>query len=389
MFTPNFTFTAGPEKFRSAVRDLLRSEQVQREVAAARESPTRHPAAVYRELGQQRFLAPDWSAEYGGLGATIISSAIVAEEMALAGVPDSARVNTVDNAGSTLLAGGTPAQKATYLPGMAAGQCLAVVLYSEPGAGSDLAGLLTRAERDGEGWRLTGEKIWNVGAADADFGICLARTGEGSSKYAGLSLFLVPLDVAGVQITEVPGINPEAFSRVSFDGAALPPDALIGPLGGGWQLANEALTVERTGAYFYGRARRWLDLLSRAGPPGLPASCQEAIAGLRAELAAARMLTWRCLDLMARGEEAGGVAAAAKWSTTDLATRVAGLAWRVRDLIRDGDQGDPLSDALREVPGLTIAGGTSEMMLATVSAVLLDSTASGNTGPDNMVEVAL
>lgn len=374
MFTPNFTFTSESEKFRSAVRDLLRGERVQREVAAAREHRTRHPEAVYRELGRRRFLAPDWPAEYGGLGATIIFSAIVAEEMALAGVPDSARVNTIDNAGSTLLAGGTPAQKATYLPGMAAGERLAVVLYSEPGAGSDLAGLETRAERDGESWRLTGEKIWNVGAPDADAGICLARTGEGSSKYAGLSLFLVPLDITGVRITEVPGINPEAFSRVSFDGAVLRSDALVGPLGGGWQLATAALTVERTGAYFYGRARRWLNLLSQADPPGLPASCQEAITSLDAELAAARLLTWRCVDLMARGEEAGGAAAAAKWSTTDLATRVAALAWRIRDLV-SGE----LEDALRETPGLTIAGGTSEMMLATVSTAMLD----------NPLEVAL
>jgi alkylation response protein AidB-like acyl-CoA dehydrogenase len=274
---------------------------------------------------------------------------------------------------------------------MAAGECLAVVLYSEPAAGSDLAGLATRAERDGAGWRLSGEKIWNVGAPDAEFGVCLARTGQGSSKYAGLSLFLVPLETSGVHVTRVPAVNPEAFNRVSFDGAALPADALIGPLGGGWQLAHEALTVERTGVYFYGRAQRWLELLGRFSDQQLPAFCREATSDLRAEVAAARLLTWQCVDLLARGEDADGAAAAAKWWTADLATRVAALAWRVRHLARaDGPDSPPgsagdqltvvsaeLDHALREAPGLTLAGGTSEMMLATVSAILLDDTEGG------------
>jgi alkylation response protein AidB-like acyl-CoA dehydrogenase len=315
------------------------------------------------------------------MGASITESAIVAEEMALAGVPDSARVNTVDNAGSTLLAAGTAEQKATHLPRMAAAESLFVVLYSEPGAGSDLGGLSTRAEPDGTSWRLSGEKVWNVGARLAEFGICLARTGDGRSRYAGLSLFIVPLNAEGVRIREVPGFNPEAFNRITFDRVALAPTALVGSPGDGWQLVNDALAVERTGIYFYGHAQRWLELLSRFD---LPDHCRADLQQLRADLPAARLLTWRCVELLARGEDASTAAAAAKWWTSELTGRVAALVWSARAAVTGAEpapggefDGLPsaeveLCTALSEAPGLAIAGGTSEMMLATVSAALLD-----------------
>jgi alkylation response protein AidB-like acyl-CoA dehydrogenase len=387
MFTPPFTFTPEQERLRHDVRQFLRVDCREDLVRSRRARPWRHSDVAYRGLGERGWLAPDWPVEYGGLGATIVESAIVAEEMALAGVPDSARVNTVDNAGSTLLAVGTDEQKAGFLPPMAAADRLFVVLYSEPGAGSDLASLTTRADRDGSGWRLTGEKIWNVGAVKADYGICLARTGEGRSKYAGLSLFLVPLDADGVRIGEVGGFNPEAFNHIVFDDVRLEADALVGPEGDAWQVVNEALAVERTGVYFYGHAERWLTLLTGFD---LPARALPEVERLRADLPAARLLTWHCVDLLARGEDASAAAAAAKWWTSDLTARVAALVWSVREAFSgteiavarsaasadriDGlpTAGVELTTSLSEAPGLTVAGGTSEMMLATVSAALLD-----------------
>jgi alkylation response protein AidB-like acyl-CoA dehydrogenase len=381
MFRPTFSFTSEQEDLRRDVRALLRGPAREALIRARQDRPWSHPAGVYRALGERGWLAPDWPVRYGGLGASLVESAIVAEEMAQAGVPDSARINTIDNAGSTLLAAGTNEQKAELLPRMARGELLFAVLYSEPEAGSDLGGLATYAEADGDGWRLTGEKVWNVGAPDAEFGICLARTRAGGSKYAGLSLFVVPLHAAGVEISEVPGVNPETFNRVVFDGVRLPGTALVGAAGDGWQLVNEALTVERTGVYFYGRAQRWLELLMRYD---LPPRCAEDVRRLRADLPAARLLTWRCVDLLARGSDASAAAAAAKWWTSDLAVRVAALAWSARDALAghppatsDGVAGLPtaaaeLKDALSEAPGLTVAGGTSEMMLATVAAALVD-----------------
>jgi len=381
MFTPSFAFTPEQEEFRAEVRAIVRSDAVRRELIDAKKAtPWPNPAGAYRALGNAGLLAPDWPAVYGGRDATIVESAIVAEEMSLAGIPDSARVNTIDNAGSTILAAGTEQQKGTHLPGMAAGERFSVVLYSEPEAGSDLGGLKARADRDGDGWRLTGEKIWNVGAPEAEFGICLARTGHGASKYSGLSVFIAPLHVPGVDINEVSGFNPEAFNHVVFDGVPLAEDALVGELGGGWQLINTALAVERTGVYFYGHAQRWLTLLTQFE---LPAAAAEQAQLLQAELDAARLLTWRCVDLLNHGEDATAAATSAKWWTSELTGRVAELAWGCREVFgassraEDPDQGlpstrDELINSLSEAPGLAIAGGTSEMMLATVSAALLD-----------------
>ncbi|RSM57415.1 acyl-CoA dehydrogenase [Amycolatopsis sp. WAC 01376] len=387
MFTPPFTFTPEQERLRQDVRELLRVRCREDLVRARRARPWRHPDLTYRRLGERGWLAPDWPAEYGGLGLSLVESAIVAEEMALAGVPDSARVNTVDNAGSTLLVAGTDEQKARFLPAMAAAERLFVVLYSEPDAGSDLGGLATHAEREGDGWRLSGEKIWNVGANKAEYGICLARTGEGKSKYAGLSIFLVPLHVDGVRIGEIPGFNPEAFDHIVFDDVRLPADALVGTEGEAWQLVNEVLAVERTGVYFYGHAQRWFDLLTRFE---LPARAVSDVRGLQADLPAARLLTWHAVDLLSRGEDAAAAAAGAKWWTSELTSRVAALVWSVREAFTGREQvaarrpaaadrvdGLPTDDvelttALSEAPGLTVAGGTSEMMLATVSAALFD-----------------
>ncbi|MFD1052286.1 acyl-CoA dehydrogenase family protein, partial [Kibdelosporangium lantanae] len=179
-------------------------------------------------------------------------SAIVAEEIALAGVPDSARINTIDNIGSTVLAVGTDQQRAGYLLPMARGRMLGCVLFSEPGVGSDLAALRTTASRTADGWRVSGTKTWTVGADWADVGVCAARTG--SSKYADVSLFLVPMGADGVRVEPVPGVNPESFHRVFLD-VDLPSDALLGEVGQGWQLLNDALGLERTGIPFWGRAR--------------------------------------------------------------------------------------------------------------------------------------
>ncbi|WP_414166760.1 acyl-CoA dehydrogenase family protein [Streptoverticillium reticulum] len=379
MYASPFAFTAEQERIRSGVRELLHGDAVQRELAGLRGArPQPLPRDAYRALGARGWLAPDWPPRYGGLGASLAEAAVVAEEMALCGVPDSARVNTIDNAGRTLLAAGDDRQKAEHLPAMAAGEVLCCVLYSEPGAGSDLGALRTRAVRDGPGWRLSGEKCWNVGGHVADYGICAARTGSGASRYAGISVFLVPLRDRRVHIEDVPGVLPEMFQRIVLDGVRVPAGALIGPCGGGWQLINDALTLERTGVYLYGRARRWLDLLDRLG--AVPRSDERAVR-LSEKLAAARLLAWDCVARLASGEDTTAEAAAAKWWNGELASQVARLAWQVGPAWEGGArEADPaaaeLADALCELPALSLAAGTSEMMLATVASALLDQASS-------------
>ncbi|GGZ19454.1 hypothetical protein GCM10010300_74360 [Streptomyces olivaceoviridis] len=361
---------------RNEVRHLLAEPELREELNGIWRTPPHGecpvPRLTYRELGRRGLLAPHWPPEYGGRGAGVSAGAAVAEELALHGVPDSARVNTIDNAGTTLLSFGTERQRRRHCPEMAAGRVIFCVLYTEPDAGSDLGGMATRAERIADGWRLTGTKTWNATTADARYGICAARVaGGGDNAYAATALFVVPLDHSAVRIEALPTVNPEPFFTVHLDGAEVDDEALIGSPDAGWSMLTEALGLERTGICFAGRARRWLDQLVRAlEARGGPGGAYE-LSRLDAEVTAARLLGWRAVADLSDGRLGAAAAAAAKWWNSELAQRVARLAWELL-----GPQGSPafpdLMVAVREAPGLTLAAGTSEMQLSTVVTDLLD-----------------
>ncbi|AXB43267.1 amino acid adenylation domain-containing protein [Amycolatopsis albispora] len=353
---------------RQRVRDVLAAPGNQAEIESCVGLPW--APGTYRALGRARLLAPDWPREYGGGGGSVADAAVVAEELALAGVPDTARVNTIENAGTTLLTAGDDRQKARYLPAMAAGEVFFSVLYSEPGAGSDLSSLRTTAVRDGDGWVLDGTKIWNVRSELAAYGICAARTGPpepaGAERFTSITLFVVPLDTPGVRVERVGSLNPEAFTQVTFDRVTLGADAVVGEVGGGWPLIGGALGAERTGINFYGRARRWLDrLVARLRRDGADVDWRQ-LAALHHDLEAARALCDRAVALLAAGRCTDADLAAAKWRASELAQRVALLGWE------HGVADPALTTALAEAPGLTLAGGTSEILLGTVATALLD-----------------
>ncbi|MEU6592200.1 acyl-CoA dehydrogenase family protein [Streptomyces sp. NPDC046881] len=364
---------------RVEVRQLLAAPELREELNGIWRTPPHEecplPRLTYRELGGRGLLAPHWPPEYGGRGADVTATAVVAEELALHGVPDSARVNTIDNAGATLLSFGTERQRRRHCPEMAAGRVVFSVLYTEPDAGSDLGGMATRAERTTDGWRLTGAKTWNATTADARYGICAARVADGGDNaYAATALFVVPLDHPAVRVEALATVNPERFFTVHLDGAEVDDEALIGSPGAGWSMLTQALGLERTGICFAGRARRWLDQLTRAletrAGPARTSGAGE-LPRLDAEVTAARLLGWQAVADLADGRLGASAAAAAKWWSSELAQQVAWLAW---DLL--GPQGSPafpdLMVAVREAPGLTLAAGTSEMQLSTVVTDLLD-----------------
>lgn len=379
-------FAPAQDGLRAGVRDLLTRTATRDELESCHRTPQhadRHLWNTYAALGERGWLAPHWPAAYGGLDGDIGDAAAVAEEMALCGIPDSARTNTIDNAGNTILEAGSESQKRRYLPPMARGEMIASVLYSEPGAGSDLAALKTRATRiDGGGWRVSGTKIWNVLTPEADFGICAACTAEGGSKYSGLSLFLVPLRQAGVGITPIDGPGLETFYRVDLD-TEIPAESLVGDEGGGWAIINNALGLERTGVCFYGRARRWLDLLRELIGED-PGEFAVPVRELDTKVEAARLLAWRAVGEIGGGPDTDGDrsqagTAAAKWWTSELAQEVARMGWAIiqrgaavqenvsPSLVREFERA-----VLQEAPGLTLAAGTSEIMLSIVASELLD-----------------
>jgi alkylation response protein AidB-like acyl-CoA dehydrogenase len=368
----DFGFTDEQLALRGELRELLSQEDVREELEACRVGTVLdgHPRALYQELGRRGWLAIDWPSEYGGLGLTAVEAAIVAEELALHGVPDSARVNTIDNVGACILGVGTAEQRQAWLPPMAAGQTVASVLFTEYEAGSDLASLQTRADRMSDGWRLHGTKVWNAKSAAATYGLCAARTDASRSGYAGLTLFLIRLDAPGVRVEPVPTLNPEQLYEVRLDGVAAGRQEVVGEVGGGWQVVEAALARERGGLVYYGRARRWLDmLLDRSmALEGVPN--EEAVI-LDALVESGRVLAWSAVKASAGGDPDPVQAARAKWYNSELARRVALVAQQVLG-VELTVPGSVLHAAYLEAPGLTLSAGSSETMLRIMASALAE-----------------
>ena len=373
--------TPAQEAFRREVRELLGGREARARLREIHEAPRRaEPDArpVYRLLGTARALAPHWPLPLGGRGLTAVEAAIVSDELALHGVPDTLHVLSVQIAGQFLLDAGTAGQRARLLPDMAAGRTYVTILYTEPEAGSDLAALETEARPDGTGFRLHGRKVYNPKTSQAHLGLCAARVGPaGPNRYAGLTLFLVPLDADGVTVRPVPGLGPEQYHDVTLDGVAAGPDAVVGEVGAGWSLLTAALAAERTGLDLSARARRWLDTAAGALPDEPGDADLETLGRLGAEAEAGRLLAWRAALDLGEGRLDGTRAALTKWYTSVTAQRVAWWAADVAGLAGSLTRDDPAAAlggavelALAEAPGLTLSAGTSEMMLQLAAGAL-------------------
>jgi alkylation response protein AidB-like acyl-CoA dehydrogenase len=342
---------AGP-----AARDALAA------VTEARRAGTEpDPRPLYRLLGEQRLLAVSWPRAYGGRALPARCAAAVVGELIAGGVPEVLHTLSVQICGNFLLTAGTPEQRAAVLPGLAAGRRTATVLYSEPGVGSDLSTLEATATRAGDGWRISGHKVYSVGTALADYGLVAARTSVEATPYRGITLFLVPLDLPGITIGRLASLADDDFADVRLDGVEVAATAVIGPVGGAWPLITEALALERTGVDYVAKADRWLRAVH-------PASEQAAEYGrLRTHTAAGRALAERCVDQLDTGRVDAVAAAATKLWCAETARSV---AWWCAETAGPAALRQPgvLESAYREAPGLTLSAGTSEMMLELVAS---------------------
>ena len=199
-----------------------------------------------RELGQGGWIGLGWSTEVGGRGASVAEQVVFHEEYARAGAP--ARIGHMGEqlAGPTIATFGTQEQKDRFLPGILAGTELWCQGYSEPGAGSDLAGVRTRAELREDGWHVDGQKVWTSLAHLADWCFVLARTDPGSARHKGLSYLLVPMDQPGIEVRPIVQLTGTSeFNEVFFDDAVTAADNVVGEPGQGWRVAMGTLAFER------------------------------------------------------------------------------------------------------------------------------------------------
>ncbi len=198
----------------------------------------------HRYLADHGYTCLHWPREFGGAAATVAYQAAFAEECARADVPRQLNITGADLVGPVLIKFGSPGQQKRYLEPIRTGDDVWCQLFSEPGAGSDLASVRTRAQRTPTGWRIDGQKVWSSAAASARYGLLLARTGP--DKHRDLSMFVVPMDADGVTVRPLTQMDGESkFNEVFFDAAELGDDALIGEVGQGWTLAIVTLGRER------------------------------------------------------------------------------------------------------------------------------------------------
>jgi len=197
-------------------------------------------------LGEAGWATPTWPREYGGAGLEPSQARIVNEELTRYKVPRSFNVIGIGMGGPTILHWGTEEQRQRYLAPMAQHREIWCQLFSEPGAGSDVAGLSTRAVRDGDEWVVSGQKVWTTLAHIASFGMLVARSDPDQPKHKGLTYFIVDMKAPGVEVRPLRQMTGDAeFNEVFFAEVRIPDSARVGPVGEGWAVATTTLMNER------------------------------------------------------------------------------------------------------------------------------------------------
>ena len=306
-----------------------------------------------RRLFDAGYAGIHWPEAHGGRGLTPEHTAAWVEQCALASVPPFINMVGVVLTGGSLLLFGSDEQKSGHLRSIITGERVWCQLFSEPGAGSDLASLATRAERDGDGWVLTGQKVWCSNGRVSDRGICLARTGE--PGHRGISFFLVDMHASGVDVRPLRQMTGEAeFDEVFLTDVRVDAGCLLGEPGQGWAIAMATLTNERghIGASAISLQRRVDELASMADRP-LDAVERDALAELvtrgRAYLALAQR----------QGPVASVAASLMKLGVTELLfdTAVTRASLAGAHALLDGDA----AHGVLAAPGGRIAGGTTQV----------------------------
>ncbi|MFJ9075852.1 acyl-CoA dehydrogenase family protein [Streptomyces sp. NPDC102278] len=330
------------------------------------------PVAARRILAPTGYAAPHLPPPYG-LGAGPVEQLVVQQELVAAGVKV-ADLGIATWVVPSLLAHGTPAQQDAYLPATLRGDLTWCQLFSEPGAGSDLASLRTRAERTEDGsWRINGQKVWTSSAHTADFGILLARTDATAPKHKGLGYFVVDMTTPGIDVRPLKEITGEAlFNEVFFDDVLLPADALVGAADGGWKVARNTLGNERVHMADQMSFDTGLEALI-ARSAALDGSYRARIGALAAEAHALACIGLRTTLQQVSGLEPGAGASVRKLVQTPHQQKTAELALELlgpAGAVREG-AGERAVHGMLMSRCLTIAGGTTQVQLNVVAERIL------------------
>lgn len=376
----DFDLGEGAAGLRSRLRDLIAEEIPPDYLGAFTDDPAdlETAQAFCRRLAGEGLLTWAWPEEFGGSGGSVWEQTVVREEMWAHHEPRGAQYMGLNWVGPAIMAFGTEDQKARFLPPIAAGEVIWCQGFSEPGAGSDLASLTTRADPDGDGWRVNGQKIWTSYAEMAQWCVLAARIGPmGDRKHEGISIFLVPMGRAGITVRPIRSmLGRHHLNEVFFDDVRLEAGEVLGAPGRGWEVIRRALAHERVGIARYARCDR---LMSRwAGDPdrlaGLPPHLRTQWVRALIAIRVSRLLAYRAVADQEAGRPAEASASAARLAVTQCDQQVAELLFQaVEEHSLDGrGQADaPLAGAVedhwRYAQAATVASGTIEIQRMVVS----------------------
>lgn len=330
-------------------------------------------------LAEQGLLCLAWPAEFGGRGGSVWEQTAVREEMWANHEPRGAQYMGVNWVGPTIMRHGTVEQRRTHLPPIAAGDVIWCQGFSEPNAGSDLASLRTTAKPDGDGWRISGQKIWTSYATMAQWCFLLARTSTGERKQQGLTIFLVPMSSPGIEVRPIRAmLGPHHLNEVFFDDVRVTEADVLGPVDEGWKVVQEVLSFERVGIARYARCERLL----QSAPEVLGDRWDELPGDLRGRWARmlvhcrrARLLAYRVVALQSEDRVRPGDAAAYRIAVTKLDQDSADLLVEIASYAADDDLATrfrrKVDDHWKYSRASTVASGSIEMQRILLARAML------------------
>ncbi|GAB4335565.1 MAG: acyl-CoA dehydrogenase family protein [Dehalococcoidia bacterium] len=360
-----FAFTPEQEAFRKELQDFLKQEVPQRSDLDG------YDRAFSKKLAERHWIGIAWPREYGGQGLGSVEQMIYTEEMILHSAPRGYHFTAERQVGPSLILHGTEEQKREWIPKIINADVSFALGLSEPGAGSDLASVQTRAVRDGDEYIVNGQKIWTSGAHRCDAIWLVVRTDPAAPKHRGISCLMVDLDSPGITIRPLVDMTgAHHFNEVFFEDVRVPVDRRVGEENRGWYILAEHLDFERSGI------ERLVDLQhlfnevmelarERARQDKLPAALRQRLAELNIELNVGRLLCYRVAWLQSVGRVPNYEASMAKAFGTEWSQRAMAAAMNLIQLdggaYRDGTLAARVARTYLNAVSRTIAGGTSEI----------------------------
>jgi alkylation response protein AidB-like acyl-CoA dehydrogenase len=369
-------------QLRSHLRDLIRTNVPDDFLGAFTDDPGDLATAQQfcRVLAEQGLLCMSWPEEFGGRGASVWEQTVVREEMWAHHEPRGAQYMGVNWVGPTLMRYGTAEQQRKHLSPIARGEVIWCQGFSEPDAGSDLASLRTAARRDGDGWLVSGQKIWTSYATMAQWCFLLTRTSKEDKKQRGLTIFLVPMNDPAIQVRPIRAMmGPHHLNEVFFDDLRVTDADVLGEVGGGWSIVQDVLSYERVGIARYARCERLLHAAPTAlgkAWDSLPAELLGRWTRMLTHCRRARLLAYRVVSLQSTGRVAPGDAAAYRIAVTKLDQDSAEVLMEMIAAVPRGDDHaeyfrSEVEDHWRYAQASTVASGSIEIQRILLSRAML------------------